>query len=164
MKTFKYRYEAWDTPLPGGYSVKDNEIGTIRTVPENYFVASVFIDLSIKFDPLMEARTRDVDQAGVTKWWNILKPTLNVARVTVVNLSTGAERVYMGLTPAQAVVAAHEQADRGNFNTWNYDWTKAKVSDSRETVACGDWTAKYLTEFLTASIPRKGPEMTRGRR
>jgi hypothetical protein len=185
MKTFKYRFEQWPQPLPGGYGVHKNEIGTIRTAPENYYVASVYLDLSIRFDPI-EAATRDVDRAGVTKWWNALKATLNVAKVTTMNLSTGAERVYVGLTPAQAVVAAYYQAEIGNFNTWNYDWSKAKVSDSGKTVACGDWTAvldrtahldKVAKDAITAveksrkefpgipsGQPRKGPEMTKGRR
>jgi hypothetical protein len=138
LKTFKYRFEHWPQPLPGGYSLKDNEIGTIRTDPENYYVASVFLNLSIKFDPI-EAATRDVDREGVTKWWNGGKG-LNIERVTVRNLRTGAERVYVGFTPAQAVVAAYYQTETGNDNTWMYDWSKAKVTDSGKTVTCGEWT------------------------
>ena len=59
--------------------------------------------------------------------------------VTVTNSRTGEEHVFS--CPAnEAVVCAFEQ-ERKNYNTWDYDYSKAIVSKSGKTVACGDWMA-----------------------
>jgi hypothetical protein len=68
--------------------------------------------------------------------------------VTVRNLRTGAERVYVGFTPAQAVVAAYYQTETGNDNTYMYDWSKAKVTDSGKTVVCGEWVFQRIATGL----------------
>jgi hypothetical protein len=60
--------------------------------------------------------------------------------IMVLNLSTGKERHYVGLTPAQAVVTAAEQ-EAGNYDATKYDYSRAKLSPSGGTVAYGDWTA-----------------------
>lgn len=60
--------------------------------------------------------------------------------VKVLDLNTGKYLIYSGITPAEAVVAAHEQS-KGNFNTWSYDFTQAKVGPSGMTVLCGDFSA-----------------------
>ena len=59
---------------------------------------------------------------------------------TVTNLSTGETMVY-SLSPEKAVVCAFEQETRKNNNTWEYDFTKARISASGKTVSCGDWCA-----------------------
>lgn len=46
----------------------DDEIGTIRTVPENYYVATIMSDETLKFDSV-EANTKNIDQAMVTAWF-----------------------------------------------------------------------------------------------
>jgi len=61
--------------------------------------------------------------------------------VTVINLSTGREITYVGISPAKAVVCAYEQFTKGNFNTADYDFNQAVVSHSGKTVACGDFCA-----------------------
>lgn len=55
----KLRYEKWDKPLMG-------ELGTIRTIPENYYVASVYDD-QITFEGI-EAATRNINQDYVCRW------------------------------------------------------------------------------------------------
>lgn len=71
---FTYRYVPWTSPIPG----KPNDLGTIRTVPENYYVADVYEDLSLRFDSRLEAATRNVDRESVRKWWEQNKPRLEV--------------------------------------------------------------------------------------
>ena len=44
------------------------------------------------------------------------------------------------LAPEQAVVCAWYQA-RGNYNTWDYDFTKAVYGKSGKTVFCGEFSA-----------------------
>jgi hypothetical protein len=77
-RDFKYRFERWANPLSSKRG--ENQIGTIRTTPENYFVADVFGDGSIKFDPTMEAMTRDIDQQGVREWWQGMKTRLAIGQ------------------------------------------------------------------------------------
>ena len=57
----------------------------------------------------------------------------------VTNLVTCEQQVYT-LPPRQAVVCAWYQA-QGNFNTWDYDYENAPVTEGKYTVACGDWCA-----------------------
>lgn len=61
--------------------------------------------------------------------------------VIVLNLETGVEKVYVGITPEQAVVAAYESETQKNRATWSYDQSKAIKSKSGKTVICGDWCA-----------------------
>lgn len=61
--------------------------------------------------------------------------------VIVLNLETGVEMLYVGLTPEQAVVAAYESETRKNRATWTYDPSKATKTQSGNTVICGDWCA-----------------------
>ena len=53
------RFEKWGRVILG-------EIGTIRTVPENYYVASVYSE-QLTFEGL-EVNTRNIDQDYVCKW------------------------------------------------------------------------------------------------
>ena len=55
-KKFKLRFEKWQEPI-------NRQLGTIRTVPENYYVATV----QLTFEDL-EEMTRDIDPAYVSKW------------------------------------------------------------------------------------------------
>ena len=58
-----YRYEKWPLPVDGV-----DCIGTIRTVPENYYVADVLTNKTLIFQGL-EACTKNIDQASVNEWW-----------------------------------------------------------------------------------------------
>lgn len=49
--------------------------------------------------------------------------------VIVLNLETGVEMVYVGITPEQAVVAAYESETQKNRATWSYDCWRALNSD-----------------------------------
>jgi hypothetical protein len=57
------RYEKWAEGEPL-LDVK----GTIRTVPENYYVADVSYGGKLVFQGI-EAMTRDIDKKHVNKWW-----------------------------------------------------------------------------------------------
>ena len=57
----------------------------------------------------------------------------------VFNLRTGEERSY-SVSPEKAVVNAFYQEHNQN-NTWEYDYSIVKYSDSHKTVSCGDWAA-----------------------
>lgn len=57
--------------------------------------------------------------------------------VRVMNLLTGEVQIF-SCEPALAVVAADEQS-RGNFNTWTYDKSRARVSKTGKTISCGNF-------------------------
>lgn len=63
--------------------------------------------------------------------------------VDVLDLSTGNEFTYVGITPEKAVVACFEQQVRQNYNTWDYPSFDKHPNAVRgsATVACGDFTA-----------------------
>lgn len=61
--------------------------------------------------------------------------------VIVVNLETGVEMLFVGISPEAAVVAAYESETRKNRATWTYDPSKATKSKTGNTVICGDWCA-----------------------
>ena len=56
-------YQKW-TPMMGG----DGISGTIRLMPENYYVATVNSDLSLTFEKL-EENTKNIDQFEVQCMW-----------------------------------------------------------------------------------------------
>ena len=59
--------------------------------------------------------------------------------ITVVNLSTGDERTYTGISASEAVIAAYAQS-RGDWSTWQYAEKYANmVTKGKVSVACGDW-------------------------
>lgn len=60
--------------------------------------------------------------------------------VKVMDLSTGETILFFGISPEKAVVCAFEQS-KHNHNTWDYDYSQAKISDSGKTVSCGDFCA-----------------------
>mgnify|MGYP001570768166 CR=1 FL=1 len=62
LKNPTLRFWQWMPPVLG-------ELGTIRTEPENYYVASVYED-RITFKGI-EAMTRNIDQDYVAKWARI---------------------------------------------------------------------------------------------
>jgi len=70
---------------------------------------------------------------------NQIKHNKAVSMTKVYNLLTGVELIY-SISPQAAVIAAWEQ-DRGNFNTWTYERSKAPVEHGRFSVTAGDWTA-----------------------
>lgn len=72
----------------------------------------------------------------------IAKPIRAAHSCVVVNLATGQEVEYGGPTPQQAVVNAYEQFTRGNWNTWEYDYSQAKLTPSGLHWNCGDWTCR----------------------
>lgn len=53
-------FDRWNPPM-------DGEIGTIRTTPENYYVASVYENKTIAFLGI-EAQTRDINHKYVKQW------------------------------------------------------------------------------------------------
>lgn len=62
--------------------------------------------------------------------------------VRVLNLSTDAERIYEGIMPKEAVIAAFAQAERKDYNTWDYETRyTAQVLTGRFTYSLGDWCA-----------------------
>ena len=79
----------------------------------------------------------------------LLHPT--PTSVLVLNLSTGKERHYVGLTPAQAVVTAAEQ-EAGHYEAARYDYSRANLSPSGGTVAYGDWTAMVSKDAVLRQI------------
>jgi hypothetical protein len=57
------------------------------------------------------------------------------------NLLTGEKRTYVGIDPAEAVIAAHAQEHR-DYNTWKYaDRYTDQLKRSPRAVYCGDWGA-----------------------
>ncbi len=62
--SLKLKYEKW-SPIMGG----DGVSGTLRTVPENYYVATVTKDRQLVFEGI-EAMTKDIDKQKVQKWFN----------------------------------------------------------------------------------------------
>jgi len=63
--------------------------------------------------------------------------------VTVVNLKTGEEFVYLGPPPRDAVNACYQQQVNKNFNTWDYEKTLKLVtlSKDKKTWCRGDFCA-----------------------
>ncbi|HNR90680.1 MAG TPA: hypothetical protein PKM65_20255 [Spirochaetota bacterium] len=76
--------------------------------------------------------------------------------VTVRNLSTGETQTFSGITPEQAVVAAHE-ASQGRKNTSDYDKKLGDVKRGSFTVSMGDWAAlkKKPTKKQLAELKKK---------
>lgn len=64
MANLKLRYERWSKLMSG-----DGVSGTIRTVPENYYVATVTKDKQLVFEGI-ETMTKDVDKKQVQRWFN----------------------------------------------------------------------------------------------
>ena len=63
---YKYRFERWSGgPIKVGRFIN---IGTIRTVPQNYYVASVLKSGALRFEGI-EAMTRQVNKDAVRRWW-----------------------------------------------------------------------------------------------
>ena len=69
-KEFKLRYEKWEDDLNwvDDKGITRDTKGTIRTEPENYYVADVNIDNSLEFGNL-ETTTRNINQSRVRAWW-----------------------------------------------------------------------------------------------
>ena len=62
-KEFDLRYEKWERDA----AWVDTK-GTIRTTPENYYVADVNFDNSLEFGNIEDC-TRNINQAKVKEWW-----------------------------------------------------------------------------------------------
>lgn len=61
--------------------------------------------------------------------------------VTVLKLGTGEEQVYCGISPKEAVIAAHAQS-RNDWNAWDYAERYGElVVYGKRTVSCGDFCA-----------------------
>mgnify|MGYP003393935201 CR=1 FL=1 len=60
IKPDKLRFEKFS-------GIIDNELGTIRTVPENYYVVTVYTFGTIIFEGI-EANTRDINKDAVLFW------------------------------------------------------------------------------------------------
>jgi len=69
----KLKYERWQTPLGG-------ELGTIRTEPENYYVASVMANGTLEFHDI-ETNTKGINTPYVTKWFiRLISKNLNILK------------------------------------------------------------------------------------
>jgi hypothetical protein len=64
-------------------------------------------------------------------------------RTMVMNLLDDRKEIY-DLPPDRAVVAAYEQNERGNFESWDYLLPNAHLHFKEYTngFACGDWVAR----------------------
>jgi hypothetical protein len=61
----------------------------------------------------------------------------------VMNLNTGAEYHYSGITPREAVIAAYAQGERQDWNTWDYEKKYGylvRISRSSRTISCGEYS------------------------
>jgi hypothetical protein len=61
-KIWKFRYEKWSEPT-------DGIAGTIRTIPENYYVATVKVGGRLDFSDRMEVNTRRIHKDTIRGWW-----------------------------------------------------------------------------------------------
>ena len=61
--------------------------------------------------------------------------------IEVLNLRTWDKMTYVGLSPIEAVIAAHAQS-RGDWNTWNYKQYRYDIECGKGIVTCGDWCTK----------------------
>ena len=57
--------------------------------------------------------------------------------MTIVTRIPTLEEFEYSCSPEKAVVAAYEQQVKKNWNTWDYDFSQAKVGKSGRTVYCG---------------------------
>lgn len=62
---YKYRFERWS---PMNTYKGDPTLGTIRTVPQNYYVADVMKTGRLTFRGI-ESMTRRANKVAVRKWW-----------------------------------------------------------------------------------------------
>ncbi len=76
-------------------------------------------------------------------------------RTKVLCRGTGEIQIFH-LPPQAAVVAAYEQA-RGNWTTWSYDYSRAKVECGGQMVCCGAFSAR-LTQTSIAEMLKRGAE------
>jgi hypothetical protein len=58
----------------------------------------------------------------------------------VVNLKTGEEVAFVGVTCSESVIAAHAQSI-GDYNTWDYH-QKYQADFGQVFVTCGDWSTR----------------------
>ena len=80
---FKLKIEWWDHPMREGELF---EWGTIRTDPENYYVASIMDNNTLIFRDI-EAMTRHIDQKSVVNWYieqNIKLPEEKLSKRQIV--------------------------------------------------------------------------------
>ena len=66
---------------------------------------------------------------------------MNIMKTIVYQLGTENKYIYT-VPPEQAVVCAYYQYGLNNYNTWKYDYSMARYSDTARTVYCGDFAAK----------------------
>lgn len=74
MKQYKLTYQQFSNPLP-------DLPGTIRTTPENYYVADVNELGELIFKDL-EAQTWNMDRQRVRDWWKANRPAKLFKTVT----------------------------------------------------------------------------------
>jgi hypothetical protein len=68
-------------------------------------------------------------------------------KVTVMNLSTNEEKVYMGIDAHEAVIAAYTQAEKVDTSFMSPSGKLAKyfgeLTFGKHSVAMGDWAANF---------------------
>ena len=62
-------------------------------------------------------------------------------RIEVHDLCSDTIITYDGISPKQAVIAAHAQFECKDWNTWDYE-KKYKATETEKFVACGNYCAK----------------------
>ncbi len=76
----------------------------------------------------------------------LLQDCTDEGLVEVRNARTGLRQSYTPLTPRKAVICAYAQ-ERGDWNTWNYEYRYAHVVEivdiggGGSVMRCGDWEA-----------------------
>ena len=89
----RFRFERWQPPLSGIES-----LGTIRTVPENYYVATVNNDYTLTFQDI-ETCTRDIRQNHQVEVWQWFEEETDLPKEIVwKTLDTGAPILHYGCT------------------------------------------------------------------
>jgi hypothetical protein len=76
-----------------------------------------------------------------------------MGKVKVTNLQTLETQTYVAISPKEAVVSAYAQSKK-DFNTWEYNKYYSEVSETKNTVTCGNFFA-YTNEGLIKYIERR---------
>ena len=103
------------------------------------------IACSLLFDRISQDERADKQEAEIQR---LTKKVCSAIMITLaINLSTGEERTYVGLSPEQTAMAAYAQ-QHGDWNTWDYE-TKYKHLVKKTGLlkcGCGDWSVCVMTE------------------
>lgn len=109
---FNLTYEAW-----GEDSTVDKNgkllVGTIRTIPENYYVATVYSDGIVSNDGI-EANTRHISSSEIQEWYSENVPKLNKAELLAA-INKRLARQYEGSVLQAQLSNISEKLSKGIF-------------------------------------------------